>query len=89
MNIDIKTLAFATIFASALFLICNSENIHVGAFGQVSENISNSTSATSNGNLTETENITGSNTTKTYHHRLSTRSFKQSAEANLHLCRMY
>ena len=63
MNIDIKTLAFATIFASALFLICNSENIHVGAFGQVSENISNRTSATSNGNLTETENITGSNTT--------------------------
>ena len=63
MNIDIKTLAFATIFASALFLICNSENIHVGSFGQVSENISNSTSATSSGNLTETENITGSNTT--------------------------
>ena len=63
MNIDIKTLAFATIFASALFLISNSENIHVGSFGQVSENISNSTSATSSGNLTETENITGSNTT--------------------------
>lgn len=63
MNIDKKTLAFATIFASALFLICNFENIHVGAYGQVSENISNSTNATSNGNLTETENITGSNTT--------------------------
>ena len=63
MSIDRKTLAFATIFASALFLICNSENIHVGVYGQVLENISNSTTATSNGNLTETENITGSNTT--------------------------
>lgn len=63
MSIDKKTLAFATIFASALFLICNSENIHVGAYGQVSENISNSTIATSNGNLTGNENITGSNTT--------------------------
>ena len=63
MNIDTKTLAFATIFASALFLIFNSENIHFGTYGQVSENISNSTSITSNGNLTGTENITGSNTT--------------------------
>ncbi len=63
MNIDTKTLAFATIFASALFLIFNSENIHFGAYGQVSENISNSTSAAPNGNLTKTENITGSNTT--------------------------
>jgi hypothetical protein len=63
MSIDKKTLAFANIFVSALFLICNSENIHIGAFGQVSENISNITSATSNGNLTEAENITGSNTT--------------------------
>lgn len=63
MNIDTKTLAFATIFASALFLIFNSENMHFGAYGQVSENISNSGSPTSNGNLTETENITGSNTT--------------------------
>ena len=63
MNIDKRTLVFATIFASALFLICNSENRHVGAFGQVSENISNSISATSSGNLTETGNITGSNTT--------------------------
>lgn len=63
MSIDKKTLAFATIFASVSFLICNSENIHFGAYGQVSENISNSTSATSNGNLTKTENITGSNTT--------------------------
>ncbi|HEY7756814.1 MAG TPA: hypothetical protein VIA08_01140 [Nitrososphaeraceae archaeon] len=62
MNIDTKTLAFATIFA-ALFLIFNSENIHFGTYGQVSENISNSTSVTSNGNLTGTENITGSNTT--------------------------
>ena len=63
MNIDTKTFAFATIFASALFLIFNSENIHFGAYGQVSENISNSTIATSNGNLTGNENITGSNTT--------------------------
>ena len=63
MNINKKTLTFATIFASALFLICNSENIHVGAYAQVSENISNSTSAISNGNLSEAENITGSNTT--------------------------
>ena len=63
MNIDTKTLAFATIFASSLFLIFNSENIHFGTYGQVSENISNSTSITSNGNLTGTENITGSNTT--------------------------
>jgi hypothetical protein len=63
MNIDTKTLAFATIFASALFLIFNSENIHFGTYGQVSENISNSTSITSNGNLTGTENTTGSNTT--------------------------
>jgi hypothetical protein len=63
MSIDKKTLAFANIFVSALFLICNSENIHIGAFGQVSENISNITSATSNGNLTGAENITGSNTT--------------------------
>ena len=59
MNIDTKTLAFATIFA-AFFLIFNSENIHFGTYGQVSENILNSTS---NGNLTGTENITGSNTT--------------------------
>ena len=57
------TLTFATIFASALFLICNSENIHVGAYAQVSENSSNITSSTSNGNLTPTKNITGSNTT--------------------------
>ena len=63
MNIDTKTLAFATIFASALFLIFNSENIHFGTYGQVSENISNRTNATSNVNLTGTENITGSNTT--------------------------
>lgn len=63
MNIDKKTLAAATIFASALLLIFNSENIHFVAYGQISENISNSTSATSNSNLTETENITGSNTT--------------------------
>ena len=63
MNINTKTLAFATIFAFALFLIFNSESIHFGAYGQVSENISNSTSAVSNGNLTGTENITGSNTT--------------------------
>lgn len=63
MNIDKKTLAAATIFASALLLIFNSENIHFVAYGQISENISNSTSTTSNGNLTETENITGSNTT--------------------------
>ena len=63
MNIDKKTLAAATIFASALLLIFNSENIHFVAYGQISENISHSTSATSNGNLTETENITGSNTT--------------------------
>ena len=63
MNIDKRTLAFATIIASALFLISNSENIHFGAYGQISENISDSTNATSNGNLTETENITGSNTT--------------------------
>jgi hypothetical protein len=58
MNIDKKTLAAATIFASALLLIFNSENIHFVAYGQISENISNSTSATSNSNLTETENIT-------------------------------
>ena len=63
MNINTKTLAFAAIFASALFLIFNSENIHFGAYGQISENISNSTSVISNGNLTGTENITGSNTT--------------------------
>lgn len=63
MNIDKKTLAAATIFASALLLIFNSENIHFVAYGQISENISNTTSAASNGNLTETENITGSNTT--------------------------
>ncbi|HXV88323.1 MAG TPA: hypothetical protein VD710_04420 [Nitrososphaeraceae archaeon] len=63
MNIDTKTLAFATIFASALFFIFNSENTNFGAYGQISENISNSTSATSNGNFTGTENITGSNTT--------------------------
>ena len=63
MNIDTQTLAFATIFASALFLIFNSENIHFVTYGQVSENISNSTIATSNGNLTGNENITGSNTT--------------------------
>jgi hypothetical protein len=63
MNIDKKTLAAATIFASALLLIFNSENIHFVAYGQILENISNTTSAASNGNLTETENITGSNTT--------------------------
>ena len=63
MNIDKKTLAAATIFASALLLTFNSENIHFVAYGQISENISNSTSATPNSNLTETENITGSNTT--------------------------
>ena len=63
MNIDKKTLAAATIFASALLLTFNSENIHFVAYGQISENISNTTSAASNGNLTETENITGSNTT--------------------------
>ena len=63
MHIGKKTLAVATIFASALLLIFNSENIHFVAYGQISENISNTTSAASNGNLTETENITGSNTT--------------------------
>ena len=63
MNIDKNTLTFATIFASALFLICNFENLDVGVYAQVSENSSNSINATSRGNLTETENVTGSNTT--------------------------
>jgi hypothetical protein len=63
MHIDKRTLTFATIFASALFLICNSENIHVGAYAQVSENSSMITNASSNGNLTQTENTTGPNTT--------------------------
>ena len=82
MNIDTKTLAFATIFASALFLIFNSENIHFGTYGQVSENVSDGTSVTSKGNLTGTENITGSNTTNAIPYVLNvTNSSDMSSQA--------
>jgi hypothetical protein len=65
MNLDKMTLAYGTMFAFALILICVSENtlLNTSAYALTLVNNSNGTSATLNADMAQTGNVTGSNTT--------------------------
>jgi hypothetical protein len=65
MNLDKMTLAYGTMFVFALILICVSENtlLNTSAYAQTLVNNSNGTNATLNANMSQTGNVTGSNTT--------------------------
>ena len=64
MNLDKMTLAYGTMFVFASILICVSENtlLNTSAYAQTLVNNSNGTSGTLNANMTQTGNVTGSNT---------------------------
>lgn len=65
MNLDKMTLVYGTMFVFSLILICVSENtlLNTSAYAQTLDNNSNGTSGTLNGNMAQTGNVTGSNTT--------------------------
>ncbi len=64
MNLDKMTLAYGIMFVFASILICVSENtlLNTSAYAQTLVNNSNGTSGTLNANMTQTGNVTGSNT---------------------------
>lgn len=64
MNLDKMTLVYGTMFVFASILICVSENtlLNTSAYAQTLVNNSNGTSGTLNANMTQTGNVTGSNT---------------------------
>ena len=64
MNLDKLTLSYGTMFVFASILICVSENtlLNTSAYAQTLVNNSNGTSGTLNANMTQTGNVTGSNT---------------------------
>ena len=64
MNLDKMTLAYGTMFVFASILICVYENtlLNNSAYAQTLVNNSNGTSGTLNANMTQTGNVTGSNT---------------------------